>query len=1000
MRPFTYLLAALVATSGISPTAASQNVPVQTALLQSPSPAASDAFGNQVALSGSTAFVNSNGPAFAGSVFVYDRAASGGWALTTTLRPGTTSDVAFGRAISASGDRVAIAAEIEVSAFVRRGVTYLFRRNAQTGAWQQEARLVPTESEPNDAFGSSLSLDGEQLAVGAPLVGAVYVFERAGGAWAQRARIFGGRTDSRFGNDVAIEDNLLVASAPLESYNNTAANGGAVYVYRHNPGAWTQEANLVRQPVAGQRVRSFALRNGIVLVTRPNGPNSVNNTVAAFRYVSASSAWSFFTDFTIPAQNSSGFGSRLAISATGRVLVGAGSENGGIGAAYVFAPDASGSYVQTARLVAADRASGDAFGSAVAVWGDTYLVGALGRGEGGVGAAFVFEAPRPPPQPPGVQVVGWGSNAEGVLTIPSDVGDVIRVAAGREHVVALRTDGTVTAWGSGMDGQQTVPAGLSGVTQVAANDRTSYALRRDGTVVGWGLFPPPTGLADVAQISATGTLALALRRDGTVAAWGQEAFGQTTVPAGLADVVQVAACPSFGAALRRNGTVVTWGQLAPAPPAGLANVVEIDCGIQAVGVVHDDLSVETWGSGPAADVPPNFPDAYGISMGTQHGLALRPDGRPTGWGSNASGELAVPEDLYDVFQVEAGDGFSLAVRVAPEAEVQIVHGAASLAPGTEDTGRIEVFINRDPTATTPDARVSYRGASAFVPVTPGQPLTVRIRLETPLPLPGAPRNFTFTVPAVPSGRTLLSLSGVAEELLGMYADNPELIGFALHLQRVPLLFFGNQPDEPFQSAVSLAVINTVTDAPQLDVTVVETGQVLADDLSYDEAAPPALIAPGTYTVEARRSSDGSLVQTSALTIDANSALATLLIAGFMDPAANQNGPPVSMTATDETGAPQGPTASEAVAGESGPTLTVANPMRGPVAVRYTLPVSGTARLVVVDVLGRQVAVLAGGAQAAGTHEARLDAGALAPGVYVLRLDGTAGRIARTVTVVR
>ncbi len=77
-----------------------------------------------------------------------------------------------------------------------------------------------------------------------------------------------------------------------------------------------------------------------------------------------------------------------------------------------------------------------------------------------------------------------------------------------------------------------------------------------------------------------------------------------------------------------------------------------------------------------------------------------------------------------------------------------------------------------------------------------------------------------------------------------------------------------------------------------------------------------------------------------------------------------------------------------------------NPVRSRATVRFTTAAAGTVRLTLVDVLGRQVAVLAQGERAAGAHEATLDAGRLASGVYLLVLESGGSRAVRPVTVVR
>ena len=69
-------------------------------------------------------------------------------------------------------------------------------------------------------------------------------------------------------------------------------------------------------------------------------------------------------------------------------------------------------------------------------------------------------------------------------------------------------------------------------------------------------------------------------------------------------------------------------------------------------------------------------------------------------------------------------------------------------------------------------------------------------------------------------------------------------------------------------------------------------------------------------------------------------------------------------------------------------------------VRYETPEPGLVRVVVTDVLGREVAVLVDGERMAGAHEASFDTGRLAPGVYVVRLSAGAETAVQRVTVAR
>ena len=95
-----------------------------------------------------------------------------------------------------------------------------------------------------------------------------------------------------------------------------------------------------------------------------------------------------------------------------------------------------------------------------------------------------------------------------------------------------------------------------------------------------------------------------------------------------------------------------------------------------------------------------------------------------------------------------------------------------------------------------------------------------------------------------------------------------------------------------------------------------------------------------------------------------------------------------------------PVADEAAPPVGALALTVApNPSRGSARVSFVLPEPGIARVRVVDVLGREVAVLADGERAAGRHTVALPA-RLAAGVYVVTVEAGDARASRTLTVVR
>jgi uncharacterized protein (TIGR03437 family) len=146
----------------------------------------------------------------------------------------------------------------------------------------------------------------------------------------------------------------------------------------------------------------------------------------------------------------------------------------------------------------------------------------------------------------------------------------IAVAAGTDHILTLKGDGTV--WTIGRDGSTPV-LGIGGAIAISAGATQSMALGSDGMVWTWGDRSVPVqipGLADVIGVASGAYHSLALKADGTVWAWGDNTYGQLgdgsstnrgmpTRVASLDGVTAVAAGASHSLALKADGTVWAWG---------------------------------------------------------------------------------------------------------------------------------------------------------------------------------------------------------------------------------------------------------------------------------------------------------------------------------------------------------------------------------------------------------------------------------------------------------
>jgi tetratricopeptide (TPR) repeat protein len=123
------------------------------------------------------------------------------------------------------------------------------------GTWTTDGVLLP--SAPG-MFGSSVAMSGDRIVVGAPtynvLPGHAFVFRRvAPGSWVEEAVLAPWHgNDTPFGSSVAIDGDVIAVGAPGEIDEAGApTNPGAVYVFRRNGSAWPFEQKLVAPSSSG-----------------------------------------------------------------------------------------------------------------------------------------------------------------------------------------------------------------------------------------------------------------------------------------------------------------------------------------------------------------------------------------------------------------------------------------------------------------------------------------------------------------------------------------------------------------------------------------------------------------------------------------------------------------------------------------------------------------------------------------------------------------------------
>ncbi|MCL5269782.1 MAG: hypothetical protein M1457_04340 [bacterium] len=376
--------------------------------LTDPDGESEDYFGWSVALAGNTAVVgirlDDDMGTNAGAACVFQRDAGGNWLAAAKLTAVDGADLdQFGASVAINGDTILVGAYGNDAVAADGGAAYVFKRDGS--AWTQVKRLTAADGAGLAFFGWSVSISDDTALIGAlndnphgPQSGSAYVFRRDEGGsenWGQTAKLAGAETsmDHQFGCSVAVSGDVALIGASGDTTPDIGA--GAAYLFlRDDSGAWRQAAYLKARDAAGGDNFGFAVAlsgdTGVV------GAFGARNSFAADGSVRFYHLLLLAEDEATAADGAAGDAFGTAVSVAGDLaLIGAPDDDeagADSGSAYVFARNATG-WSQVARLTAADAAAGDRFGYAVALDGDTAIVGAYGDSDNGAesGSAYIYQ---------------------------------------------------------------------------------------------------------------------------------------------------------------------------------------------------------------------------------------------------------------------------------------------------------------------------------------------------------------------------------------------------------------------------------------------------------------------------------------------------------------------------------------------------------------------------------------------------------------------------------
>lgn len=339
--------------------------------------------------------------------------------------------------------------------------------------YEEHATLTVSPSASNDELGVAVSLSGDTAVLGSLDSGA-YVFARTGSVWVEQAKLVAPGASSTLGRVVSVSGDVVAVGGREE-----------VVIFEREAGGWIEQATLAAPDAPADRRfgDAVAIEDDTLLVGAHWDDEQGVRAGAVYVFVRDPTGWVF--DVKLAPDDATHqllFGTAVAISGD-TILVGA-SGDGGVqmrgGTAYAFTRNGA-TWLQQAKLAPADVEGGDQFGCSVALVGDDAAVGAKGDDDGGLdaGAAYVY-----------VRAAGAWSETQ-KLTAPSPTpsdqfGLAVAISGDRLLVGSPYADGSVVNLGEAhlfkraLSGVWSAPAGGLRASDGGTGDQFGSAVAIDG----------------------------------------------------------------------------------------------------------------------------------------------------------------------------------------------------------------------------------------------------------------------------------------------------------------------------------------------------------------------------------------------------------------------------------------------------------------------------------------------------------------------------------------
>lgn len=294
-----------------------------------------DWFGYTVAVEGDTVMVAANRDDVGanmevGAVYVFERNGANWPQVAKLSPPGQAAFSNYGYSIAIQGSEALVGA-VSAGPPSFSGLVYRYLRS--NGVWTSAGTIAPVDTQNAQWFGYRLALQGDTLAVAAPLydrsltdVGQVLIYERQNNNWTFTTTLLDLTSETRewFGQGLALDQDWIAITAFDRDVNSVQA-AGAVMLYRRQNGLWDPlpvQTLTLSPPLLSD---NFGISVGLDWPQLWVGRRSAIRPPSVAEYRFAGNQWGFASETlaTPPSDNGYGVFSEALAVASDAVFVGA-----------------------------------------------------------------------------------------------------------------------------------------------------------------------------------------------------------------------------------------------------------------------------------------------------------------------------------------------------------------------------------------------------------------------------------------------------------------------------------------------------------------------------------------------------------------------------------------------------------------------------------------------------------------------------------------------------